>query len=652
MRISRAALGSVLLAGLFISVPTAAYAADPVVVTVPASAGHPMSDVSSIEEVIVDATRRRVLVTDPQAGRLLSVSYDGTTAAEVTGLTDVHGVVLSADSSIVYVAVTGADKIVALNAADLSEVTTYPTQGASPRGLALAGGRLWFTSRSYGFGVLDPATGAVRTHTSPTGNLWYGSDPMIAKSPVDPDVIAVGGYYGPVALYDVSGDVEQEIALRSLSTDVHSFNDMSFSADGSRISLGGDNGILHLSTADLTTVGTTALNESTGLARASNGWLATIRPYMGYGDLLLLPAGSTEVTREVRLPNSSIDGGVADLAWEPGGSRLIAITSHPISGAETLWVVEQPTVTSTAVQVTAPATATRGTALTVTGKVTGIPAGTGLTVTRTDVASPTGVALPAVTVTDAGTFALTDAPPVGGTVTYTVSYPGADGISAASGNAAVAVSRTTPVLTLTPNKTVNGYGATVTLTAHLGATYTNRTVQIWADPNGTDQANRLLKTATVNSVGNVSVALKLTRSTVIRAVFNGDDQYEPRTVTNALYTKVNVSTAMAKAYKTGKIGSTSYYFVRKSVNPIFTTTMTYSAGRKQKLSVEYYSGGKWKTFKSALLPLNKAGKSVYTLTGSHKTGVRYRVRAAYLPGTSRDSFNYTTYGSWKYFTFK
>jgi hypothetical protein len=87
------------------------------------------------------------------------------------------------------------------------------------------------------------------------------------------------------------------------------------------------------------------------------------------------------------------------------------------------------------------------------------------------------------------------------------------------------------------------------------------------------------------------------------------------------------------------------------VNPVFTTTMTAASNRKQRLVFETYSAGKWHTWKTLTLRLSSSGKSAYTLTGSHKTGVKYRVRAAYLTGTSGDSLNYTTYGSYRCFTF-
>jgi hypothetical protein len=87
------------------------------------------------------------------------------------------------------------------------------------------------------------------------------------------------------------------------------------------------------------------------------------------------------------------------------------------------------------------------------------------------------------------------------------------------------------------------------------------------------------------------------------------------------------------------------------VNPYFTTTMTAHPGRKARLLFEVHSGGTWKPWKTVDTSLNASGKSYYTLTGTHSTGVFYRVRPAYLTGTSGDNLNYTTYGAYRYFTF-
>ncbi|WP_328463301.1 hypothetical protein OHA21_37580 [Actinoplanes sp. NBC_00393] len=209
----------------------------------------------------------------------------------------------------------------------------------------------------------------------------------------------------------------------------------------------------------------------------------------------------------------------------------------------------------------------------------------------------------------------------------------------------------TPQLTLNGNGSVHAYGKVVTFTAHLGATGTNRTVEIWADPYGPEK-NRLVKKGVVNSAGNLSASFKLTRNTTLTAKFAGDAKYAARTVTSRVSTQVAVSTAISKHYKTARIGSTKYFFFRKAKTPVFTTTITAYAGRKQKLVVETWSNGKWRPRSATFVAVKANGLSAAKLTGAHPLNVRFRVRSVYIKGTSGDSANATTYGAWKYFTFR
>lgn len=105
----------------------------------------------------------------------------------------------------------------------------------------------------------------------------------------------------------------------------------------------------------------------------------------------------------------------------------------------------------------------------------------------------------------------------------------------------VAVSRATPAMAINNNGKVYNYHQRATLTANLGTTYKNRTVEIWADPYGSDQARRLVKRGTVNSAGKVTASFKLTRNTKFSAVFTGDARYAPRTVTATVGTKANLA---------------------------------------------------------------------------------------------------------------
>lgn len=324
----------------------------------------------------------------------------------------------------------------------------------------------------------------------------------------------------------------------------------------------------------------------------------------------------------------------------------------PASGTQTVTVSRS----TTTVTVSAPATATRAKSLTVTGKAANaeaLPAGTVLTVKRTDLESPSGKALTSVKTKTDGTFSLTDTPPAGGDVKYTVSYAGDATHAPASGSDTVAVSRTATTLSLNNNGTVYSYDKDVTFTAHLGTTYKNRTVEIWANPFGSDKPDVLVKKATVNSSGNVSAVVDMKRDTTITAVFAGDARTAPKSVKVTAYAKVNVSTSLTKYYKTGKISanSSTYYWYRKNTGPLFTTTMSYYPGRSHRLDVDVYYQGAWHRGFEEFYDLASNGKSVIDLGASDEAGLRVRVRSAYINDTSGDTVNSTTYSAWKYIYF-
>ncbi|MFD5633911.1 Ig-like domain repeat protein [Streptomyces sp. NPDC127077] len=328
-------------------------------------------------------------------------------------------------------------------------------------------------------------------------------------------------------------------------------------------------------------------------------------------------------------------------------------TSHAPASATRTVTVSRSTTTLT---VTAPATATRAKSLTVTGKVVNadaLPAGTVLAVKRTDLESPSGKALASVKTKADGTFSFTDTPPAGGDVKYAVSYAGDATRAAASGSDTVTVSRTATTLSLNNNGTVYAYDKDVTFTAHLGATYKNRTVEIWANPFGSDKPNVLVKKATVNSSGNVSAVVDMKRDTTVTAVFAGDARTAPKTVKVTAYAQVSVSTSLTKHYKTAKVGGSSetYYWYRKNIGPLFTTTMSYYSGRHHRLDVDVYVGGKWHRGFEEFYALGTNGKSVIDLGSSDEAGLRVRIRSAYINDSSGDDVNSTTYSSWKYLYF-
>ncbi|MFG2946792.1 Ig-like domain repeat protein [Streptomyces adustus] len=311
---------------------------------------------------------------------------------------------------------------------------------------------------------------------------------------------------------------------------------------------------------------------------------------------------------------------------------------------------------ATKLTATAPTTATRGKALTVKGTLTStpdapaFPAGTKVTVTRTDEESPTGKALGTATVTN-GAYSFTDTPPSGGKVTYSVGYAGDADHTGATAAASVTVSKNATTLTVNNTGKVYGYGADVTFTAHLGSTYKSRTVEIWADPYGSDKPNVLVKRGTVNSSGNVTATVHLTRDTKVTAKFTGDSRTAALSAASTVYTQVKVSTALSGAYRTARAWNETYAYFHRTKDPVATTTMTTYPGRKYQMQIQQYYGGAWHTTYSGYWALGSTGKDALTLDGSPAVNDRFRVRSGYVDTKSGDNVNATTYGAWKYFVY-
>ncbi|WP_437070745.1 YncE family protein [Streptomyces sp. enrichment culture] len=631
---------------------------------VPASADttRPLP-VRATGDIVVDGVHHRVFVSDPVNGKIVVTDYAGTVVKQLFSLPGVTGLELSADSATLYAAVKDADAIVAVDTATGTETARHPV-GDAPRSVARAGGRLWFGYGAAGAGNigsldLSGEQPVVTLDQDPT-RLWY-SAPLLDAAPGANTLVAGGGESTAVlASYDVTSgtatrlaatsefgsnlgdlqvtpDGQDVVVATSWPSQHHKFNVLDLTADGRYVTSGGGNSV--------------AIAADGTLAAGASAWYDP--------DIYVYKPGSTTSVREYDFPNTGMDSGGDDLqssglAWAPGVPRLFAIVAND-QGQYTLRVLTTPTRATTALTVDAPATAARAKRLTVKGTVTSrvkLPTGAQLTVTRTDLESPNGKALQPVTVRSDGTYSFTDVPPAGGKVRYTVRYAGDADHTAASASDSVQVSRATPVLTLTNNRKVYAFGADVRFTAHLGTTYKNRKVEIWADPFGGDRPNRLVKSGVVNSSGNLSVVLDLRRDTKVVAKFAGDARYKPRTVTSTVGTRVKISTALSGQYKKQYTWGHTYHFFKKTRNPLVTTVMSPYPGRSQRLEFQIYYQGTWYDAGSEYFKLSSTGVSRVEFLGPHEAGWRWRVRSVYLEGPGAgDRVNTTTNGAWKYLYF-
>ncbi|WP_443031861.1 Ig-like domain repeat protein [Streptomyces sp. CA-210063] len=630
--------------------------------------------VQSSGDIVVDGVHQRVFVSDPTGGQVVATDYAGTVLGTVPSLPGAKGLELSPDSGTLYAAVPGDDAIVAIDTATVAETKRYPTgEGTDPQYPAWAGGKLWFgygAAAQGNIGSLDlSGTDPVLTLGQDRG--WYAA-PTLTSTPGAPGTLAAGiEGMSPitVAVYDVSSGTATKTASGPNTSEYVASNlsDLALTPDGSHLVVASGAPYFHqvYKTSDLTPDGkypTDAYPNAVEIA--PDGTVAAGINGMYEPDVWVYEPGAATAAHIYDFTNTADGTGAGTLvsgglAFTPDESHLFAVVATSTGGYALRDLNDQvpppaPTPAPTTLTVNAPATATRAKELTVTGKLTSDAAfasGTTLTVTRTDLESAAGKALAPATVAADGTYSFKDTPPAGGSVKYTVSYAGDATHEAASASDTVQVSRATPTLTLNKNGNVYAYSADVTFTAHLGTTYNNRKVEIWADPYGSDKPNKLVKSGTVNSSGNLSVTLDLTRDTKLTAKFAGDARYAPKTAESRVYTKVRVSTTPSRHYKTNYAWNQTYYYFRKSVDPLFTTSMSMYPGRDYRVQVQGYYDGAWRTTGTEYFPLEADGRAAVELTGTPATGVRFRIRSSYIDTTSGDNVNTTTHGSWKYFIF-
>ncbi|GAB7106870.1 hypothetical protein JCM4814A_51840 [Streptomyces phaeofaciens JCM 4814] len=301
----------------------------------------------------------------------------------------------------------------------------------------------------------------------------------------------------------------------------------------------------------------------------------------------------------------------------------------------------------------APETATRGAALSLTGRLTAAPYGSGRTVTvsRTDAAHTTAPVKWTVSLGTDGTFTVKDTPSVGGANTYTVTYSGDDAHRSATASAIVEVSRAATSLSVTTNASSYAYGATATVTAHLGTTYNGRTVSIYATPSGGGQT--LIKTGTVDAKGNLTATYKVNRGTRFEASFAGDHRYAPEWAVRATNAYAKVVTTLGGHYTSTTYSGTTYRVYHRTVKPTLTATVTPNkAGQCERFQVQRYYGGAWHTLTTSgcvTLASNSTAKAQLSLTNA--LNQKFRVRSQYEHSRT-DTANLSTWSGWLYFTVK
>ncbi|WP_042378762.1 hypothetical protein [Streptacidiphilus melanogenes] len=178
-------------------------------------------------------------------------------------------------------------------------------------------------------------------------------------------------------------------------------------------------------------------------------------------------------------------------------------------------------------------------------------------------------------------------------------------VGAAPANAATAA-KVNPQLSLTAS-TLNAVdGQTITLTAHLGKTASNRTVSIYRSP-AAEAANQLVKAGKVDSSGNLRVSVWMGRNTGFTVKFAGDSGDNAASRSVYVHDAAVIKQSMQKpAY----INSGWNYF--HSTQPVIEQSQVYpsKAGKTVYFHVQQYYSGAWHNvglqYSSATLDANSS----------------------------------------------
>jgi hypothetical protein len=219
----------------------------------------------------------------------------------------------------------------------------------------------------------------------------------------------------------------------------------------------------------------------------------------------------------------------------PGSSTAAALASGITLPAESITILKQSALKSSAMTLTGSASVKAGTKVTLKGTLSlngaAAPAGVPVKITRTVTSGKgTSATLTARTVAGGG-FTVTNLPPATGSYAYQASYL-SNSYLPASASFAVKVTAAKPSLKLKLSATSVKPGQKITVTATLGAPHVNKTLVIYAQPKG--GAKRVIKRATVNAKGQISVIFPVKANTTFTLVFGGDTWYTSGTVTAAV----------------------------------------------------------------------------------------------------------------------
>jgi sugar lactone lactonase YvrE len=392
----------------------------------------------------------------------------------------------------------------------------------------------------------------------------------------------------------------------------------------------------------LTTPGTAVIGKAitlTGSLTLSNG---AALPAKSTVTVTRSGPGGTRKTFPAVSPGSK--GGFTVTDKPPATGKYTYTASYAGDGQITTSATATATVTvkpySARLGLRGPSHIYIGKSVTLTGTLVfgsgSVPARTRLTVTRTGHGATRQFT---VSTGAKGAFRVTDTPAATGTYTYAVRYAGSATTAPATVSRKLSVILNPVVLTVTTNGAVFTYEPTVRITAHLGPTYRNRSVKVYARWLGS-KGSTLIKTGRVNSRGDLTVSYQTPHSTTFSVVFGGDAHYAAKTVARTVYVRANVSESISGYYGSEHVGGTLYRLYHSS-DLLYASASVAPDKRGEcvEFEVQEYYEGTWNpNVATGCVRLSSSSRAAAAFGLTHADqGYPYRIRADYGGDTSNES---------------
>jgi hypothetical protein len=619
--------------------------------------------ITSFYQIVADAAHGHLFISQGSSSKnhIIVTNLAGQEVAEIAGQDGVTGIALSPNGTTLYAALGSAHAVSAIDTTTLQQTASYPLGNANtPVDVAVENGKIWVsynttTPAQASIGDVNLSATPPAFQTQAAMRSWYGA-PQLAADPHNSGVLVAaepGMSPASVASYNVSVDPATVRAQSNSFLNCTNEGDLAVVPGGSQFILacGAPYAHYRYSTADLSQQGSYASSPyPDAVAIDASGDVAAGSSESFY----IYHQGGDTALNTYNPASSGVNLAPRGLAWSPDGSKLFAVLRSS-TGASTfsLQVIDHPTLIRSTLGLAGPSIAYITKSVTLTGQLTlstgaTPPAGTPITIARS-VAGGTTIKNFTVTTAANGSFTLTDTPPAQGTYTYAANYGGSTTIAPATASHTVTVTRIPASLTVTTGSATFTYEPTIHVTAHLGPTYSDRTVSIYAQPFG-GTSRVLLKTGQVNSGGNLTASYAAPHSTTFSAVFSGDARYAPKTVTRAAYIRAKVSESLSGYYGRTRIGRITFLlYHRRDLLHAHATVAPNKRGQCVEFEVQEHYLGAWHasvTTGCIHLSSSSQASAAFRLTLAD-IGFPYRIRADYIR-SSKDASNLSNDSAWQY----